>query len=122
MSLTAFSPLTRGIAALLSWVWLAGAAVADPYCRPNAAEKAALPGESSLDAQEFLGPVLARAGILSDAVDLPQFQGVVPAMAGMVSRLRIYALSDKQMLMVMLLDEAAEPRRNGMRALLSYQR
>ena len=66
--------------------------------------------------------MLAGAGILSDAVDLPQFRGVVPATAGMVSRLRIYALSDKQMLMVMLVDEAAEPRRNGMRALLSYQR
>ena len=40
----------------------------------------------------------------------------------MVTTFRIFAVSDKQMLLVMLVDEVAEPGLNGMRAILRYRR
>ena len=40
----------------------------------------------------------------------------------MVATFRVFAMSDKQMLLVMLVDEVAEPRLNGMRAVLHYSR
>jgi hypothetical protein len=82
----------------------------------------ALPGESPLGAEEFLGPVLTEAGVRCAAVDLPQFQGAAPAGLGMATTFRIFAVSDRQMLMVMLVAEAAEPGLNGMRAVLRYSR
>lgn len=179
----------RAVWALL-WLLVAGAAAADPYCRPDATEMAslparlagdwqgvlvqgvavvagqprampsnpadlpakvsaiaggimladaqkpaawdlmaatgdadfALPGETPLRAEEMLAPLVTEAGADCPALDLPQFLGALPEAQGMAGSIHLYALSDRTMLMVFLFNEAGEPRKNGVRAVLRYRR
>jgi len=80
----------------------------------------ALPGESPLGAGEFLGSLLG--GVACAAVDLPQFEGQMPPVQGMGTSLRAFVLSEREMLLVMMVRQVAEPAQNGVRAVLRYRR
>lgn len=82
----------------------------------------ALPGETPLGTQEFLAPFLADAGIVCDALDLPQFQGTAPQAQGMSGITKAYPLSRTEMLMVFLFSDAGEPKENGVRVVMRYTR
>ena len=83
----------------------------------------ALPGESPLDAEELLGPLLPETGCA--LVDLPQFRGAVSMAQGMAVQFRAYVVARDQLLIVMQVAQVgpvARPTGSAVRVVLRYGR
>lgn len=84
----------------------------------------ALPGESPLLAQELLAPLLAEAGVVCDAADLPQFQAQIAAGQGLGMRLRLFVLGKDQLVLVTYVAQLGPVARPGtaVRVVMRYAR